>query len=145
MCKSVFSFLRQLTTWHYSHPAAAARLLLTAGRTSIDRSPDPQQQTRSRGVRRPDETYGRTDRRRTYARPLHRLCSEYDAGCANEGNYSIISSRPTSVLRILYCVRKYPTCFIFFICNANSFSVLHFGRYKRLNNHGLLYKLQSRS
>jgi len=114
MCKSVFSFLRQLTTWHYSHPAAAARLLLTAGRTSIDRSPDPQQQTRSRGVRRPDETYGRTDRRRTYARPLHRLCSEYDAGCANEGNYSIISSRPTSVLRILYCVRKYPTCFIFF-------------------------------
>ena len=39
--KSVFSFLRQLTTWHCPH------LLLSAGRAAISCSPGPQQQTRS--------------------------------------------------------------------------------------------------
>jgi len=41
--KSVFSFLRQLTTWHSS------QLLLSAGRAAIDDiscPPGPQQQTR---------------------------------------------------------------------------------------------------
>jgi len=54
----MFSFLRQLTTWHclYStaHAAAAARLLLTAGHAAIDRIDIPwlqgqRQQTRSSG------------------------------------------------------------------------------------------------
>ena len=65
--KSVFSFLRQLTMWHCPHPAA--RLLMTAGRLAVQQSidvswpPGPQQQTRSSGVRRPDGTDRRTDRR----------------------------------------------------------------------------------
>jgi len=55
--KSVFSFLRQLTTWHCPH-----LLLLSAGQQSIDIScsPDPQQQTRSIGERRDRQTDGRT-------------------------------------------------------------------------------------
>jgi len=33
----VFSFLRQLTTWHCPHVLVRAALLLTAGRAAIDR------------------------------------------------------------------------------------------------------------
>ena len=67
--KSVFSFLRQLTTWHCPHsPAAAvARLLLTTDLRAVQQSvhiscpPCPQQQTRRSGMRRLDGTDGQTD------------------------------------------------------------------------------------
>jgi len=85
----MFSFQRQLTTWHCTHlllPAVLQRrLLLTAGRAAIDRylllagrtAANPQQQTRSSGGR----MMGRTERQadgqtdgRTDSRPLHRPC-----------------------------------------------------------------------
>jgi len=83
--KSLFSFLRQLTTWRCPHPAAArraaARLLLTAGpqstgRAAVDRiSPD-----RRAHSSKPGNRTGQTNRQ-TDARQLHRLCS---AGTDNE-------------------------------------------------------------
>jgi len=61
--KSVFSFLRQLTTWHCS------QLLLSAGRAAIDRYllpvHGPQQQTRLK-MRSMDGTDRRTDGRTPY-------------------------------------------------------------------------------
>jgi len=72
--KSVFSCLRQLTTWHCPHSAAATtRLLVIAGRAAINlyllragpTAANPQQ-------RRLDGTDGRTD-----ARQLHRPCSTH--------------------------------------------------------------------
>ena len=68
--KSVLSFLRQLTTWHCPHLAAARRCTAAAadrrpaGRAAIGRyllPPGPQQQTRSSGVRRSNGTDGQTD------------------------------------------------------------------------------------
>ena len=83
--KSVFSFLRMLTTWHYPHSPAT---LLCAAQKSIDIScrPDPQQQTCSSGFaavgpcwdRQSDrQTYGQTDERTPDRRINHH------AGSAN--------------------------------------------------------------
>jgi len=36
--KPMFSFLRELTTWHCPHSAAAARLLQTAGPPAVQQS-----------------------------------------------------------------------------------------------------------
>ena len=74
----MFSFLRQLTTWHCPHLLLCAVLRRgccwpPAVQQSIDISWP--QQTRNSGVRRPDGTDRRTD-----ARQLHRPCSTFYAG-----------------------------------------------------------------
>jgi len=70
--KPMFSFLRELTTWHCPHSAAARRCGAVAAdrrpcsnRYDVCWSPGPQQQTRSSDVRRP---VGQTDRQ-TDVRP----------------------------------------------------------------------------
>ena len=67
--RSLFSFLRQLTTRHcpHSHAAAASRLLLTAGRAAIDRY------LLHDGPSAANPPQGQTDGR-TGARQLRRRC-----------------------------------------------------------------------
>jgi len=81
--KSVFSFLRTLTTWHCPHPTLLL-LLPSAGRAAIDRyllTAGPTAANLQQRVCCCGPMLGQTDGRTPYR------CMEYYAGNANEPHF----------------------------------------------------------